>query len=832
MSTARNLEEDFVSEGEQEEEKIEVDVSYQIIRQVSSQLYTNPRKAVEELVCNSYDAGANECHVNTPASETDFLAVLDDGSSMDMDGFEWLWSVAKSPKAEELGEDRVNHGRKQIGKFGVGKLAAFALGRKLTHIAAKDNAVRIISVSEEEIKERGTGNPPHFDVYKLDFDEAEDVVGEYLEGKDLPNPWEEGWDSWTLAIVDHIEEQYTGSALKPQYLHHMIRTSIPLSSQFKVSLDNSDISRREANTDERFNVDLIEEDVRADIENRLQSFWREEEDSENLEDVPKEKYECSVGKTADYQNIDEEVRCLNVPELGPVTGNAIYYENLLTKGKRKERGLKDHGFRITVKGKLVNRENPLFGLDNPPHGHFGRFLAEIEVPNLDDAILVQRNQVSEEHIETQLTREVIQALFNYCRRKANRLDQQKLEEIEEESEAGEAVRSFGTRLNTLAPFDATQGLRGLSKGKFPDGGLGSVDVQFSSYDEADEITHYSSEDQTIFINEEHPLFKALEESNKMSDELKQVFGEAVAGNLLASGYLGHHGVENNLLDISKSITDDSLRSAAGYIRDEIEYFINEIHDASLEGGTRYEKVVVDVFRHISVAIQHEGASDNPDAILTIPQAGEENMSFCIEAKGSKGIVNHEDAKEATVSRHKEEAGCDHAVVIAREFQLEGKGNKDSAFLREMDENASLMTNEAMEKLLRLHKRRRFTHQQIIDILTNSEHPTDLVEYVEEKWEETPEPGIMGEILQIGWEAQKKNRVNKPSIGMVLADERILEREVPKKKVANVIEAVAVSTGMVDYDRQSQEFELFQQPSIILEQMALTPQERKKTDLSD
>ncbi|SFL67230.1 Histidine kinase-, DNA gyrase B-, and HSP90-like ATPase [Halogranum rubrum] len=821
MSTARDLEDDFVSRGKQEDKSIEVDVSYQIIRQVSSQLYTNPRKAVEELVCNSYDAGASECHINTPESESDYLAVLDDGSSMDMGGFEWLWSVAKSPKANQEDEDRVKHGRQQIGKFGVGKLAAFALGRKLTHIAAKNGTVRIVSVSEEEIKERDDGNPPSFNVHKMGLNEAQDVVAGYFEEKNLPNPWEKDWDSWTLAIVDDIEEQYTGKALQPQYLHQMIRTSIPLSAQFQVSLDNSKISRREPDTDERFTADLLEEDVRGEIENRLQSFWKERDEHDNMDDVPESKYECSVGETSQYDNVKEDVRALEVPELGPITGKATYYEDLLTKGKRKKRGLKDHGFRITVKGKLVNREDPLFGLDNPPHGDFGRFLAEIEVPDLDDAILVQRNQVSEEHIETHLVREVIQALFNYCRRKANRLDQQKLEEIEEDEQS---VRTFGTRLNTLAPFDATQGLRGLSSDGFPEGGLGSIDVKFSSYDESDEITYYSSDDQTIFINESHPLFKALEESNKMSNEFKQVFGEAVAGNLLASGYLEYHGVEQELLDISKEVSDDALRSAAGYIRDEIEYYINEIHDASLEGGSRYEEVIVDVFRQINVSARHEGASDRPDGVLTIPQAGSKNLRFCMEAKGSKGIVNHEDAKEATVTRHKEEAECDHAVVIAREFQLDGKYGKDSALLREMDGSASLLTNEAMEKLLRLHKRRRFTHQQIVDILTNDQHPDELVDYVGEIWQETPEPGLMREILDIGWDAQTKNPVNKPAIGMVLGDENILERGIEKQKVANVIEAVAVSTGMVDYDRGEQEFELFQHPDVILEQMMKVPEE--------
>ena len=48
----------FTDEGADEEAQVPVDVSYDIIRHVSAQLYTSPRKAIEELVCNAYDAGA------------------------------------------------------------------------------------------------------------------------------------------------------------------------------------------------------------------------------------------------------------------------------------------------------------------------------------------------------------------------------------------------------------------------------------------------------------------------------------------------------------------------------------------------------------------------------------------------------------------------------------------------------------------------------------------------------------------------------------------------------------------------------------------------------
>jgi len=100
------------------EDVVEVDISYDIIKQFSAQLYTNPRKAIEELICNSYDAGAKVCYVVLPETAHDSLLVLDDGKSMDLNGLKDLWRVAYSPKDKGEGTPRIENDRLQIGKFG------------------------------------------------------------------------------------------------------------------------------------------------------------------------------------------------------------------------------------------------------------------------------------------------------------------------------------------------------------------------------------------------------------------------------------------------------------------------------------------------------------------------------------------------------------------------------------------------------------------------------------------------------------------------------------------------------------------------------------------
>jgi len=90
--------------GEQEK-VVKVRLSNELVRLLSDQLYQSPLKAIEELVVNSYDAGAQVCRLFVPASSEivqtggrHFLVVFDDGSGLSADGMTDLWHVGQSNK--------------------------------------------------------------------------------------------------------------------------------------------------------------------------------------------------------------------------------------------------------------------------------------------------------------------------------------------------------------------------------------------------------------------------------------------------------------------------------------------------------------------------------------------------------------------------------------------------------------------------------------------------------------------------------------------------------------------------------------------------------------
>jgi len=66
-------------------DQIDVKISHRIIQLFSEGLYSSPNKAVEELVSNSFDAGAENVHIILSPDLRDpnaTVVVIDDGEGM------------------------------------------------------------------------------------------------------------------------------------------------------------------------------------------------------------------------------------------------------------------------------------------------------------------------------------------------------------------------------------------------------------------------------------------------------------------------------------------------------------------------------------------------------------------------------------------------------------------------------------------------------------------------------------------------------------------------------------------------------------------------------
>ena len=163
---------------------IEVSISYKIIELFSAGLYSSPNKAFEELICNSYDAGANMVSVYVSpdlAAENAFIWVCDNGSGLNAEGLKDLWKIGESSKRSV----ETSGNRLPIGRFGIGKLSTYILTRNLTYITKKDGTYLLVTMDYNRIK--NDTEKILLDEIEISEDSAKNLVQQFTQvnGKNM-----------------------------------------------------------------------------------------------------------------------------------------------------------------------------------------------------------------------------------------------------------------------------------------------------------------------------------------------------------------------------------------------------------------------------------------------------------------------------------------------------------------------------------------------------------------------------------------------------------------------------------------------------------------------
>ena len=197
-------------------------------------------------------ADARVCRIGIPVGlerSLPFVAVYDDGSAMDVAGLRDLWHIGESPKIKIPGQ-KTRSGRKLIGKFGIGKLATYAVANKITYICRQDKVVYSVACDFRsfESSPEGITSPVALDVFKVvDLDQLRSsemlasVIGAL--GLSLDPLLGAGCPHWTICLLEDLKPKVLEITLGR--LRWVLRTALPLRSDFKVYLNGEEIRQRE-----------------------------------------------------------------------------------------------------------------------------------------------------------------------------------------------------------------------------------------------------------------------------------------------------------------------------------------------------------------------------------------------------------------------------------------------------------------------------------------------------------------------------------------------------------------------------------------------------------
>lgn len=206
---------------------IDVRLGRRMLELFSGGLYAAPDKAIEELVANSFDAGARNVHVLArPGAGEWIIAVIDDGEGMDAEGIKRHWFIGRTDKRLLQSPPL---GRKQIGKFGK---AYYSASMEYSAINNRTNG------------EVGSEDPVTIPLFRMTEAEARRAVSEWVDtplfkrskmqlfGKDSS-------ESWTVSVMSDLKPM--SDRIREGRLAWVLRTALPLQADFAVWLNGEKI---------------------------------------------------------------------------------------------------------------------------------------------------------------------------------------------------------------------------------------------------------------------------------------------------------------------------------------------------------------------------------------------------------------------------------------------------------------------------------------------------------------------------------------------------------------------------------------------------------------
>lgn len=681
----------------QELTEIPVHINYDIIHLFSEGLYRSPHKAIEELVSNSYDADAERVHILLPEESDETgeasapLWVIDDGHGMNEKEFHELWLVAESTKTKA---DKTRSGKRApIGQFGIGKLAAYVLAWNLTHLSCVDNKILLTSMNFRTVMGRrqaaGSG-PVQISLREIDEETAKEHLAEIKERD--PAAWKFMFDeklrseTWTAAGLSDFRELY--NKLSAGRLRWILSTGLPLDTNFSLWLNGA----------------------------RVQSS------KENLDAIKSFQLGSTADTVATALNLTRSASGnVELPGIGEVSGTARIYERPITSGKSSDMG-RSNGFFIRVRGRVINLDDELFGIEALNHRAWSRFALKIQADGLREHLLSSREGVKDSE-DIRKFRDYIRRIFNSCRSAYEAtlstdhksLDIAKLlsdtpsvyvtdplfHSVRSTIESG--LASFYIDTPALPPDTSHSEWLGLYENEIAERPFDQT--TFDSNGPHAPALRYDPGTRRIIVNIEHPYVDKLTAGGKLTDSAKLF----ASSEVLLEGQLQDQGIDLGAVSSFMMDRDRVLRIMAGDAPPTAAEVLRRL-DAAMENPTALERAVGAVFRVLGFRYERKGGSaPGPDGVLYARlgrhREGLADYSLVYDAKQTnQPSVPADHINLASLEDFRSQSCADFGFFIAGAYQAEAE--IDGAINRRIStpgyESLLLLKVNHLHRLIWLH----------------------------------------------------------------------------------------------------------------------------------
>lgn len=824
---------------------IPVRISYRIIELFSEGLYASPNKAIEELVSNAFDAGARTVHVILSPDRTlpdAFIAVIDDGIGMTPADLKRHWLIGVSNKRELKSPPL---GRAPIGKFGIGKLATFVLATHLTHVCKKGGRFFATTMDYSQIPEgieKGIHSEKKVELplRELTESEAKAALEPVLRGTKpgytkLKLFGKGACVTWTVAVMSGLKDM--ARQIQKGRLSWVLRTAMPLRDDFALFLDGDPLAPSKADTPPLKQWVL----------------------GKDLKTLPKPS-PTDLEPTKDRSAARIHRFGLTHPELGRITGYAEVYEDPITLGKSADVG-RSHGFFVYARGRLLNINDELFGLEALRHGTFARFRMVAHIDRLDDELRSSREAVREGPLVS-TARNILHAVFNLARNWLEELDAARVPGTVAANRiaaspwsltrrpilalissvfAGNATSKYLSYPANLKESEKQALLKVLEARAKSEGGL-VLRTELVEVSQAVGLAVLDVEGGVLRINALHPFVAAHREDYERGRETLSLLAMA---EVLTEAHLYELGVDRATVAEVMSRRDEMFRQFARSMKRNAFIVAQALEDAGTDESKLEEELVAafDIMGFAAVAIGGKGKPDGKaDAHLGARDEGVgRRYSVSLEAKSKETIGKAVSAKSvgvSTVALHRDEFQCEHAIVVGPEFPT-AQGEQSSLVKQlkadkvKSGKTITVVRSVDLARLVRLVSAKNIDLDRLRGLFQTCLSPEESKAWIDALLTEKATKPPYEAILETIWALQKETPEEAVEFAAVTTALR-KDRSISLKKVelADLCRAMSRMTGYVVV--RDRTVELTQRPDRIMEAAGKVlqqyPEEERKVSM--
>ena len=704
-------------------DELEVQLSTDLVDLLSQQIYKTTSKAIEELVVNSYDAKATICRIFVPELYNKPIVIFDDGTGMDETGLKDLWHIGRTKERSKEIEKRL--GRKQIGKFGIGKLAANFIANRLTYVTCTKAGILSVGIDFRRFKKKKGNDPTRIILPIMSFPETGQLGSAEFYIESCKNV---GIDPavilsvdherpWTMAIIEDFKEPFKATT-RLGNLRWVLRTAMPLESKFRIFLNKKEIESAKLTFPKIVEFDLCE--------------------------LPDETL-LRLNKETGEEWIKVDSSIVSSEHFKDGIRGSIFITDRSLEGKSADLG-RSHGFFIYIRRRLINADDPSFGMSLSNLDLLHRFYARIDVDGLDDSILASREELDPTGKEVKSFRALLVEVYNEARSRRNRLIAESATKRSHKKEAERELIDPFLIEQPIADALSTEIKRrrdpSIDTTREKSTLFETIEIDRDSLDETInklnlkslrpykyEYTNlgndrgvgiFNPERASFIINADHEFIAAYADN----PNAQIILEDFVTAEVMLRIHLINSGLDDSTVTDVLARRDSLLRNLARSHPKSPKAMARILKDAA-KNERDLEFSLVAAARAIGFDSKHIGGSGEPDGIAVLKYYPRDSIKITLEAKASTGTPQLNTIDFSGLAEHMKKHDAQGCLLVAPSYPGAKRKDESAVSVRAVQERVSCWTVDQVVRFLKSAEELRLTAMAFAQIVTNSFSPNQV-----------------------------------------------------------------------------------------------------------